>query len=419
MKLKTAAAIFFTAHISASLANESVVEKKSGDTVSEYEKLLIASSLYGTVRTHFAHWDGVLLDFDEEFKKYLLEIADSDDRLKFDMATLKLVSILNNSHTFFADDWLNKFSGPGFSLSKISGKWAVDESQVKGLELGSVVKSINGQPIEQFLEEKKRYVSASNESAAVSKIFSSGFLFPSEFKLTLDNKSEIDINDAAKDKSPKKPSDAIWKTLDNNIGYLSIPSFSAAKKNETIIEYIKNNADSIQSLIIDVRDNGGGSTPLTLIQSLILKPAYGFKFGYAQTSGLANFKKEGFAKPPLVIFDKSPVLPADNIFTKPIYLLINSGCASACEDFVSYMKGQPNVTTIGSVTYGSTGQPQVLKLAKDFTLIVGAKREYFSDGSKFEGVGISPDIEAVKTIQDLRRSNDPALKKAIALAGKI
>ncbi|HMJ22712.1 MAG TPA: hypothetical protein VK513_12420 [Terriglobales bacterium] len=47
---------------------------------------------------------------------------------------------------------------------------------------------------------------------------------------------------------------------------------------------------------------------------------------------------------------------------------------------------------------------------------IGAVREYFPDGSAFEGVGIKPDIEVRPSIDDLRKRKDVVLQKAFELA---
>ncbi len=48
---------------------------------------------------------------------------------------------------------------------------------------------------------------------------------------------------------------------------------------------------------------------------------------------------------------------------------------------------------IGETTAGSTGQPYMLDLGNGMMAMIGSKREMFPDGSRFEGVGIKPDIE--------------------------
>jgi carboxyl-terminal processing protease len=50
------------------------------------------------------------------------------------------------------------------------------------------------------------------------------------------------------------------------------------------------------------------------------------------------------------------------------------------------------------------------------TVGIAVKRQYFPDGSEFEGVGIQPDIEIHSSVDDLRAGRDRALDKALELA---
>jgi C-terminal processing protease CtpA/Prc len=57
---------------------------------------------------------------------------------------------------------------------------------------------------------------------------------------------------------------------------------------------------------------------------------------------------------------------------------------------------------VGETAGGSSGQPYVLDLGDGTTILVGAKRESFADGSRFEGVGIRPDVEIAPSLDDVR-----------------
>ncbi len=46
---------------------------------------------------------------------------------------------------------------------------------------------------------------------------------------------------------------------------------------------------------------------------------------------------------------------------------------------------------------------------------ISAKREYFPDGSEFEGMGIKPDVEVEPKPADLRSGNDVILQRAVDL----
>jgi len=49
---------------------------------------------------------------------------------------------------------------------------------------------------------------------------------------------------------------------------------------------------------------------------------------------------------------------------------------------------------------------------------VSTKREYFPDGSPFEGVGVAPDVEVHTTASDLLKGHDPVLARALEMISR-
>ncbi len=76
-------------------------------------------------------------------------------------------------------------------------------------------------------------------------------------------------------------------------------------------------------------------------------------------------------------------------------------------------KDNGRAVLIGEATAGSSGQPYSARLEDGSQFFVGAKREYFPDGSQFESVGIEPDIRSLPTPADLRNGRDPTLETAL------
>jgi carboxyl-terminal processing protease len=106
------------------------------------------------------------------------------------------------------------------------------------------------------------------------------------------------------------------------------------------------------------------------------------------------------------------------IFHGRLIILIDGGCISACEDLVEPFKDNGRATLVGEATQGSAGVPYTYDFHNGMSLKISVKREYFPDGSEFEGVGIKPDIEVHPTIDDFRNGRDPVLEKALELAAK-
>lgn len=204
------------------------------------------------------------------------------------------------------------------------------------------------------------------------------------------------------------------------------------------MEFLRENPDT-PALIIDVRANGGGTTPTALIEALMDRPYREFTESTSVTYGLF----EAYAKivrenPPeafndyirgyLDAFDglgraqlripATLVQPRQPVYTGPLFVLIDGGCVSACEDFVMPLRFNDRATVIGERTGGSTGQPYMHDFGDMMRFRVSTKRAYFPDGSQFEGVGIEPHIEVVPTPEDLKAGRDPVLERARELVAE-
>ena len=108
--------------------------------------------------------------------------------------------------------------------------------------------------------------------------------------------------------------------------------------------------------------------------------------------------------------------PQAPVFTNDLIILVDEGCASACEDFVMQLKFSKRATVIGRRTWGSSGQPYMFDFGNGMSFRISSRRLYFPDGTTFEGVGIAPDIEVPRTINSLVSSTDEILERAIQVA---
>ena len=109
---------------------------------------------------------------------------------------------------------------------------------------------------------------------------------------------------------------------------------------------------SADGLIIDVRDNGGGS--LTNVESIVSR------FISKRTLAGSICHKTGpghgqFSEPYKYYYNPSPA--GRVMWAKPVVVLCNRSTFSAANNFVSIMKSLPNVTIAGSTTGGGSGIP--------------------------------------------------------------
>jgi len=185
------------------------------------------------------------------------------------------------------------------------------------------------------------------------------------------------------------------KVLENNIGYIQIISFDencAQEFKEKLEELVKQN---IKSLIIDVRDNGGGlvSEAINIADLFIPKDN-------------KIMIEVGKNKDETVIKSKGNV----QNYSLKVTILANENSASASEILVGAFKENEVATIIGETTYGKGVMQEVFPLASGGALKVTIKEFRTPNGNVINKKGIEPTI---KVESDLKTEKDEQLQKAI------
>jgi carboxyl-terminal processing protease len=396
-------------------------ELPADGTLSLGERVFIASKIYSLIPTFFAHWKGTSdLDLDAAYRAYLNKILSSNDRRQFDLATMEFVAKLRNGHTGFWDPWfIDHYGQPRFFDAKyLSGQWTITHSSISGLNPGDVLVSIDDQPLDQFFAERRQYLSGSSESQLRRRLFSSSNTpFPQKFSITLADGRHIQAERKLPEPEPKKDpvaTEGRW-IREGTLAYIKIPSFDDPAFQESAIEFVKK-FKAAMALIIDVRGNEGGGTPSELIRSLMDRP---WRHWIETTPVSDALRKMDMGNDPGFHLDYTYEFRAEKpeaVYSGQLFILTDGDCTSACEDFVMPFKDNERAKIVGGTTFGSSGQPYFYRFENGMIFGISAKREYFPDGSEFEGMGIKPDVEVEPKPADLRSGNDVILQRAVDLA---
>ncbi|MCH5231490.1 MAG: S41 family peptidase [Muribaculaceae bacterium] len=143
----------------------------------------------------------------------------------------------------------------------------------------------------------------------------------------------------------------LYKQLPGEIAYMYYPSFSSMIS-EVALDYIFSLLANSRGLIIDIRDNGGGT--LTNINTLV------GRFIDKKITGAYLMHKTGpghedFSTPYPIEYE--PAAEGHIKWEGQIVVLTNRSCFSAANSFVAVMKELPNVTIVGAKTGGGGGMP--------------------------------------------------------------
>lgn len=194
------------------------------------------------------------------------------------------------------------------------------------------------------------------------------------------------------------------KKLENNIGYISITSFDEGTADSFRLKYMDLKNQGITSLIIDLRNNGGG-----LVNETLQIADYIVSKGKELLITVDKEQKEKITK-----------AEEDVLIDMQIVVLVNEYSASASEILAGALKDLGEATIVGKTTYGKGVIQQFLTLRDGSGLKVTVEEYFTPNRNKINGVGIEPN-EIVELPQNgvnlyyLAEDEDTQLQKAIEI----
>ncbi len=194
------------------------------------------------------------------------------------------------------------------------------------------------------------------------------------------------------------------KIINNNIGYIEFSSFDQGTAKEFKNKYEEFQKQNIKSLIIDLRNNGGGIVDEALeIADYILDKDKVILYEVDK-----NNKEE---------FKKSENDPIINL---PIVIITNKNTASSSEILAGALKDNGKAVIVGEKTYGKGVIQQLLTLPDGSGLKITSEEYLTPNKTKINKIGIDPDAsvklpETIKNVLKVEEKDDTQLQKAIEI----
>lgn len=194
-----------------------------------------------------------------------------------------------------------------------------------------------------------------------------------------------------------------YRILDDNTGYIYYESFTDAI-GESGIDDVLSHLMLCRGLIIDVRNNGGGT----------LTNAELFAGRFVQSPTLVGYMqhKTGPGHADFSPLSEQRLEPSSRLrWHKPVVVLTNRRVYSAANEFVKYMHRLPGVTLLGDRTGGGAGLPFMSSLPNGWSIRFSACPMYDAEGRSVE-FGIDPDIHVAQSDADFLRGEDTLIETA-------
>jgi hypothetical protein len=278
---------------------------------------------------------------------------------------------------------------------------------------------------------------------------------------------ELASSDGTRSKAVTVPIDddqpiyGVWpqmtsRELPGNVGYLRLESMD--ENAVALIPEMMQRFRDTAGLVVDVRDNGGGSRePLRWLYSYLapegdpprvancaryrlfsgfgddhltsrfLYPADFSDWNENERAAIAEFQKSFHAEwqPPDDEFSQWHYMVLSRLddprifhYAKPVVVLMNEKCFSATDVFLAALKGMPSVTLVGTTSGGGSARAETVRLGNtSISVRLGSMVSFMRNGQLFDGSGVEPDVIVHPEPDYFVARSDHALKKAVELAG--
>jgi len=194
----------------------------------------------------------------------------------------------------------------------------------------------------------------------------------------------------------------------SNVGYIRILELEGVKSRNLTkaLDRITNDFNSLEGLIIDIRENPGGddSTVIAIVNRFCDRKQIAFHRKTKIGPGDADFS-------PIKSWHIEPQGPAQ--FTGPIVLLCCDSVFSGGEVFALAMKQLPNVTIIGDDTNGIFSYQLEKKLPNGWRYRLSYQMYFSADMVCYEGRGVPVDIRLLNQKSDIENGVDPLIIRAL------
>ncbi|WP_062348986.1 S41 family peptidase [Herbidospora yilanensis] len=191
------------------------------------------------------------------------------------------------------------------------------------------------------------------------------------------------------------------RVIDDAVVYVQVRGFSPDAANRVFRAIARARAGrSVSGIVLDLRGNGGGSP--------------------AEATRLVSAFVHGKVTSYLCTVDErcEPGQTDDTVplVGLPVVVLVDRGCASACEHFSSAVKDHGAGSLVGTRTAGLISGPAQPFLLRDNTLLSFPTRRHLGPNREVvDRIGVAPDHFVPPTPEDAAAGHDAALAKALTL----
>lgn len=339
-----------------------------------------------------------------------------DDQTLYEAAIQGMLSVLNDSGTYYVDPQTYKvdtsptlqggFDGIGATISEQGGKIIVvrpikdTPAERAGITAGDEILAVDGESTQGWTVEKTVLRIRGPRGSTVKILIRHADGKEQEYSLVRDRVNVESVTTVA----PGGVLRDANNTPVENLGYIHISEFTprTAQEFEAALRDVA--SKGARGLILDVRNNLGGSLNATISATDLLLD-----------SGTILIQRDAAGKETSYVAKQGQLLSGI-----PIVVLQNRFSASAAEIVSAALQENGRATVIGETSFGKGTVNTPKQLSDGGVVFVTIAQWLTPNGALIDKVGVRPDIEVKPTDEDIDARRDVQLQRAIeVLRGQV
>ena len=353
------------------------------------------------------HWDEALPEFIPKF-------IHAKNRFEYRLTALEMVTKTNDSHSFYYELNLYRksktipveitFIG---DTAVVAGFFKKDFEKSTELKKGDIILKINDISIQDIIEERKKYMPASNRETLLRDM-ASELLQTDKESLKIEylcdsivKQTEVSTHKKYSVSIPDKynKTDTCFRLIEPNISYLYLGSLR-----DKYLPDLWKEIEKTKGLVVDLR----------CYPSEYFCDSFG-DFLMKNRIQHSKFSVGSISHPGTFTYGGSGYIGRRNkqYYKGKVAILVNEMTQSHAEYSAMAYRMATNAKFFGTHTAGANGDIADIYLPGGIKTNISGIGIYYPDGGQTQRIGILPDIEIKPTIKGIKEGRDEVLEKAI------
>jgi C-terminal processing protease CtpA/Prc len=382
-------------------------------------QLLALYRFWNIVEYWFPYRNQLDEDWDRVLAEFVPRVALARDKNAFQLEMIQLIARVTDTHA-------NLWSAPAQlrppagdcqlpltirfveNQAVVAGYPDVAAGPATGLNIGDVIETLDGIPVEQLVGRLEPYYPASNRPARlrdIARAMTRGACAAAAVGARRDGVSlritaprqPLAGMDPLAGLTHDRPGEA-FQQLSDDVAYLKLSSVQAAQA----ANYVER-AQGTRGLVIDIRNYPSEFMVFALGALLVDRAAPFARFTIGDLEHPGAFR---WAEP----ISLSPQQPH---YAGKVVILVDEISLSQAEYTTMAFRSNPRAVVVGSTTAGADGNVSPIPLPGGLSSMISGIGVFYPDKRPTQRIGIVADVEARPTIAGIRAGRDEVLEEAL------